>query len=160
MKKQNLLLALMLSVTASAFADEAEINGLWYELVSKTKEAKVIMYKNVQYSGNIVIPETVEYEGAYYSVTCIGGDTFRDCHSLTSVTFPNSVTSIGASAFYDCWSLIAITIPNSVTTIDKVTDRQNFYPFTSLVEYDREVSKYYVNKDATTDVAFTYYEYL
>lgn len=48
----------------------------------------------------------------------------------------------------------------TVTTIDKVTDRQNFYPFTSLVEYDREDGKYYVNKDATGDVAFTYYEYL
>ena len=47
-----------------------------------------------------------------------------------------------------------------VTTIDKVTDRQNFYPFTSLVEYDEEDGKYYVNKDATGDVAFTYYEYL
>ena len=47
-----------------------------------------------------------------------------------------------------------------VTTIDKVTDRQNFYPFTSLVEYDSENGKYYVNKDATGDVAFTYYEYL
>lgn len=47
-----------------------------------------------------------------------------------------------------------------VTTIDKVTDRQNFYPFTSLVEYDKEDGKYYVNKDATGDVAFTYYEYL
>lgn len=47
-----------------------------------------------------------------------------------------------------------------VTTIDKVTDRQNFYPFTSLVEYDEEDGKYYVNKEATDDVAFTYYEYL
>ena len=47
-----------------------------------------------------------------------------------------------------------------VTSIDKVTDRQNFYPFTSLVEYDEEDGKYYVNKDATGDVAFTYYEYL
>ena len=47
----------MLSVTASAFAVEAEIGGLWYEVVSKTKEAKVIKYKNsVKYSGNIVIP--------------------------------------------------------------------------------------------------------
>lgn len=49
MKKQILLLALLLSVTSSAFAEEAEINGLWYELVSKAKEAKVIrcLYKNL-----------------------------------------------------------------------------------------------------------------
>ena len=48
----------------------------------------------------------------------------------------------------------------TVTTRDKVNDRQNFYPFTSLVEYDREDGKYYVDRDATADVAFTYYEYL
>jgi predicted outer membrane lipoprotein len=32
--KKILSLALLLSVTASAFGVEAEINGLWYELVS------------------------------------------------------------------------------------------------------------------------------
>ena len=65
MKKLLLLLALMLSVASSAFAVEAEIGGLWYELVPKGKVAKVIRYKNyVKYSGDIVIPETVEDEGA------------------------------------------------------------------------------------------------
>ena len=33
MKKQILLLTLLLSVAASASAVEAKINGLWYELV-------------------------------------------------------------------------------------------------------------------------------
>ncbi len=47
--KRFLSLVLLLSVTASAFAVEAEINGLWYELISKAKEATVIrcLYKNL-----------------------------------------------------------------------------------------------------------------
>lgn len=50
--KKILSLALLLSVTASTFAVEAEINGLWYELISKVKEATVIQYKNnVRYQG-------------------------------------------------------------------------------------------------------------
>ena len=103
MIKKNLLLAFLLSVTASAFAVEEEIDGLWFELVSKTKEAKVIKYKNnVYYSGNIVIPETVAYEGADYNVTSIGSDAFRGCSGLTSITIPNSVTSIEGSAFSSC----------------------------------------------------------
>lgn len=72
MMKIILSLALLLSVAASALAEGAEINGLWYELVSETQKAKVIQYKNdVKYSGDIVIPETVEYKGTEYSVTSI-----------------------------------------------------------------------------------------
>ena len=116
--KKILSLALLLSVTASAFAVEAEIGGLWYELVSKTKEATVIQYRNnVKYSGNIVIPVSVESNGASYSVTSIENYAFFECSSLTSVTIPNSVTSIGNYAFYGCSGLTSVTIPNSVTSI-------------------------------------------
>ena len=118
MKKQLLLLVMMLSVAASAFAVEVEINGLWYELVSRAKAAKVIKYKNnAYYSGDIVIPTTVDYEGTEYSVTSIGEWAFYYCSSLTSVTIPNSVTTIGNYAFNECTSLTSVTIPNSVTTI-------------------------------------------
>ena len=92
-----------MSFAASTFAAEVEIDGLWYEVITKAKEAKVISYKNnIKYSGNIVIPETVEYDGANYSVTSIGDNTFYKCTNLTSVTIPNSVTTIGERAFYGC----------------------------------------------------------
>ena len=116
--KKNLLLALLLSVTASAFAVEEEIGGLWYELVPKAKEAKVIKYKNNnKYSGDIMIPPTVAYGGANCSVTSIGNNAFEYCSGLTSVTIPNSVTSIGDHAFEGCSGLTSVTIPNSVTSI-------------------------------------------
>ena len=118
MKKHILLLTLLLSVVASAFAVEAEIDGLWYELVSKTKEATVIQYKNnVKYSGDIVIPETVEYNGADYSVTSIGNNAFYECVHLTSATIPNSVTSIGEYALYNCSGLTTLAIGSGVKTI-------------------------------------------
>jgi len=47
------------------------------------------------YSGNIIIPASVTYNGSPYSVTSIGNSAFLNCSGLTSVTIPNSVTSIG-----------------------------------------------------------------
>ena len=73
-------------------------------------------YSN-EYTGDIVIPETVTYSGQTYSVTTIGSSAFRGCIGLTSVTIPNSVTSIGGSAFSGCSDLTSVTIPNSVTSI-------------------------------------------
>ena len=45
----------------------------------------------------------------------------------------------------------------TVTNIENVIDRRNFYPFTSLVKIDRVDETYYVDKDATQNIAFTYY---
>ena len=47
----------------------------------------------------------------------IGGDVFRNCRSLKSITIPDSVTSIGDYAFFDCENLTLITIPDSVKSI-------------------------------------------
>ncbi|MCR4914388.1 MAG: leucine-rich repeat protein [Prevotella sp.] len=73
-------------------------------------------YSN-EYSGNVVIPESVTYNGTSYPVTSIGSSAFYDCSSLSSVTIPNSVTSIGNYAFRGCYGLTSVTIPNSVTSI-------------------------------------------
>lgn len=68
-------------------------------------------------TGELVIPESVEYENFIYSVTIIGDYAFEDCSGLTSLTIPNSVTSIGYGAFSHCTGLTSVTIPNSVISI-------------------------------------------
>ena len=112
---RSLILSLLwISVVST---DATVINGINYSLDSDKKEAAVIS-NSPGYSGDIVIPEEVEYSGTLYSVTSIGNEAFRNCSGLTSVTIPNSVTSIGEYAFEHCNGLTSVTIPNSVTSID------------------------------------------
>ena len=123
MKKKFLTLFLALITGTIAFAHDAAIGNIYYLLDSDTKTATVTYRGNSgssynEYSGEVIIPENVTYNGVTYSVTSIGSSAFYGCSSLTSITIPNSVTSIGSSAFYDCSSLTSITIPNSVTSID------------------------------------------
>ena len=115
MKKQLLLLAMIL-LPLVASADAVEINGIYYNLVTKAKQAEVTSNPN-KYTGSVVIPEKVTYESVEYSVTSIENRAFEGCSGLTSITIPNSVTSIGNSAFLCCSGLTSITIPNSVTSI-------------------------------------------
>jgi hypothetical protein len=70
-----------------------------------------------EYYGNIVIPETVNYEGVNYKVTSIGNNTFRNCEEITSVVIPNSITSIGEFVFSGCYSLTSIELPDNLTMI-------------------------------------------
>ena len=119
------LFSLMLAVAASMsmWASDTEVDGIWYNFNSSTQTASVAYrgsnYNSYsdEYSGSVVIPSSVTYNGATYSVTSIGYYAFRSCSSLTSVTIPNSVKSIGDGAFYGCSSLTSVTIPNSVTSI-------------------------------------------
>ena len=100
---------------------------LYYEIISGATNVGVIRpgsgstYNNYV-SGNVVIPDTVSYNGTTYNVTefrIVGTyGTFENCSSLTSITIPNSITSIGYSAFSGCSSLTSVTIPNSATSIE------------------------------------------
>ena len=110
-----LFLAVFLSLPM--LAEQVEIDGINYDLIVKAKQATVIKKISGSYSGEIIIPESVEHEGVIYSVMSIGNHAFDSCKSLTSVTIPNSVISIGYQAFYGCSRLKSVTIPNSVTNI-------------------------------------------
>ena len=112
-----LFLSLAVLLSLPMLAEEVEIDGINYELVAKIKEATVIKKSNGEYSGKVVIPESVEHEGTAYRVSSIGDYAFWGCSGLTSITIPNSVTSIGGYAFAACSGLTSIAIPNSVTNI-------------------------------------------
>ena len=110
----TLLLSVFLGVSASAY--DVEVEGIYYNIVTKVKTAEVTKGDN-EYSGDVTIPETITVDNVVYNVTSIGYEAFIICTALTSITIPNSVTSIGGRAFSWCTGLTSITIPNSVTSI-------------------------------------------
>ena len=118
-----LFLSLAVLLSLPMLAVEIEIDGIYYDLNAKARQATVIRgVWNYNY-GEVVIPESVEHEGTAYSVTSIGSSAFRNCSGLTSVTIGNSVESIGSEAFRGCSGLTSVTIPNSVTSIGKLAFR-------------------------------------
>ena len=98
MKKLFLLFSLLLGVL-SAWADDVEVDGIFYNLDKENKTASVAPYS---YTGAVVIPETISVDGTAYSVTSLGEKCFFECSGLTSITIPNSVTSLGKGCFYEC----------------------------------------------------------
>ena len=93
---------------------EFEVDGINYRIGEDN--TVYVTNKKAGYSGDVVIPSSVVYQGNTYRVTKIEGWAFYGCYGLTSITIPNSVTYIGWQAFYDS-SLTSIAIPNSVTSI-------------------------------------------
>ena len=114
----TLILSVFLGVSASAY--DVEVDGIYYNIVTKVKAAEVTKGDN-EYSGDVTIPETITVDNVVYNVTSIGERAFSGSTGLTSITIPNSVTSIVERAFSGCTGLTSITIPNSVTSIKNGT---------------------------------------
>ena len=95
------LLLTLLCLSLSARAHDAEVDGIFYNLDIVNRTATVTFkgdnydsYNN-EYSGDVVIPETVTYDGITYSVTSLGDYDVHLGSSVTSITIPSAVTTLG-----------------------------------------------------------------
>ena len=94
-----------------------EVNGVYYQGSKKNKVVQVIENPLEDYSGEISIPNFIDYNGEKYEVTAISNFAFYNSQGLRTINLPNSIVTIGKSAFSGCIGLKAFTFPTSIVRI-------------------------------------------
>lgn len=129
-------LVVLLSFTAlSSLSQDFMVDSIYYSKVYDEETGEYLNEVQVScagelllsmwqasYSGDVVIPETVTYEGVTYTVTGVWGDcnthgwqgpiyggAFYNCTELTSIVLPSSIKWISGYAFTGCTSLTSFT---------------------------------------------------
>ena len=93
-------------------------NGIYYNIISDTDKTVEVTYQNnySEYSGDIVIPQFVNYNNTQYQVIRIGDYAFNS-DDITSVKLPEGLQEIGRDAFYSCDALTNVELPEGLISI-------------------------------------------
>jgi hypothetical protein len=111
------------TITVKYLVSECEYvhNGIRYYIYTQKDPHAEIMPGQTPYSHqSVTIPDSITYKGVNYPVTVIRNDAFKDCLSLTTITFasPSNIKQIGTQAFNNCNKLAHIDdIPKSVKVL-------------------------------------------
>lgn len=99
-----------------------EVDGICYTISADDagviyKHSKFAGATRYHYSGDIIIPPSITYNGKNYPVTFIDEGAFLSCTGLKSVVMPNTIKMIQKRAFNGCSSLTSLTLPDGLVTI-------------------------------------------
>ena len=111
-----LLVAGMLLEGTCVYAQSVLIDGLYFRLDSTAMTASVARQDNTTAVGDIVVSDTVQYNGRKYAVTSIAENAFRECKQLTSIVLPHTLRAMGDNVFLLCTGLRSCIIPDSTIT--------------------------------------------
>ena len=121
-------LALLLVVTVGAEAYDFSQGGLYYKVTDAGSHCLAVVHPSVDsygyISGDLVIPDSVEYDSIMYAVTSIGYGAFMGCSELTSVVIPAGVTFIDSWAFSQCSGLTSVVFPEGLESIGTYAFRE------------------------------------
>lgn len=121
MQKKNLFFvfvsALMLVFAEKASAYDFQVDGIYYTITNKVDLTVAVSNGTTKYSGDIVIPVTVEANDQTYTITSIAAQAFLNCDQLKSITIGSEVKTIESQAFFGCKSLVTVTLGDGITEI-------------------------------------------
>lgn len=120
MRKLITFIFLMLTITVSA-QNTATVDGIKYNLdgsnatVTYPNESRPSSSDPSTYTGDIVIPPTINVDGTDYNVTSIGERAFYAAN-ISSISLPEGLLSIGKKSLMNS-KITELTVPNSVTNL-------------------------------------------
>ena len=119
MKKLLLLyLLLLLPLMVVSETIQTEINGILYNIETDNQTATVASPNDGEKcAGDIVIPNTIEYDDTIYKVIGIENYAFSNCDRMESVTIGSNVEFIGECAFYNNSYIDTLTILSAVPPV-------------------------------------------
>ena len=121
-------IALFVAALAIAFGARASFSAvapsgqtLYFDYVSQSSHTvEVAMHTYYEWNGALVIPDSVENDGVWYTVVGIGPQAFLSLQNHcgpTAITIPNTVRYIGERAFQSVTPLQSVIIGSGVDSI-------------------------------------------
>ncbi len=152
MNKLKNILLLSFSLLALSLSAQTEIANpqgvvLSYTFNDSLRYATVVAQADPQYSGSIVIPESVNYNDISYEVKTIDEKAFMGCTALYEITIPKTIAYIGGHAFKGCSSLKVVNF-NAYNCISSSTKMKG--KIYSAFEDCMSIVDFRIGNDVTT----------
>lgn len=104
----------------NAHGVNVEVDGICYGIIGPYA---VVTYRSLtgpeqnSYAGDVVVPESINYNGQTCEVISVATSAFAGCEGLTSVSLPSTVRAISSSAFLGCTGLREVSYPSTLGTV-------------------------------------------
>lgn len=127
--KTKLLLSVviisLLSALSAYAANEYDFKegGVFYKILSVPEMTVSVVKGDVEYTGKVIIPETVNYSNKTFKVTEIGERAFERCRNVTEVVLPEGLLIINEDAFINCTELRICNFPTTLKRIESAAFR-------------------------------------
>ena len=106
---------LFLILTVFVSAQEFKSGTFLYRIIDE-KNVEVLS-SDKKMSGNVMIPESVAFDGKIYYVSQVADTGFANCKGIKSLILSSKISKIGKRAFFNCVNLNSVNIPYGVKEI-------------------------------------------
>lgn len=111
-----LLFVLTMFTNLKVFSYDFKVNEIYYNY-NPSEQTAIVTFGDEKYSGEVVIPSSITYNGRQLDIKSIGYKAFYQCTELRSVYLPNSIVTISDEAFRGCETLDSIKMSDYIEEI-------------------------------------------